>query len=337
LAGSGDKLATSMTSPTAKQPAGAVTPEGIAEDSSLLRNSAIVGAMALSSIVALDLMSSALWEKGSTKITTSFSGPKTGREPRWLALPGLGQQDGEFIAANLREVLPGVVDWASYSSRGITRKTIGQTLGRYFHQHYDCTASPAPKQNVLLHSMGLPTYLKGVEWCLQNGIVVPPIGVMMAFSSPMNASDTFMPNQIRLAARSPYPGGVFSKMGVEFYQRHLSEHFRFSSIGKSLLGAFKSSYQDCPPALWSSQVRLLASADNYPTGIFNGVITPATRVILFGDEKDESVNMFAARKDLSDFVIAHGATMIVVDTPGEGHANLPGARKYIPQLLAEAA
>jgi hypothetical protein len=307
------------------------------ESASFLRNGALAGAVALSGLVALDLMSVALWKKGSTKITTGLSSEATKRQPRWLALPGLGQQDGQFIAEDLQAVIPGAVDWASYSSRGITRKTIGQTLARYFKKHYADNDDSNPKQNVLLHSMGLPTYLKGVEWCLNNGVTVPPIGVMMAFSSPMNAMDTFMQKHITIAARSPYPGGVFSKMGVEFYQRHLTENFKLSAIGNCLLGAMKCSYRDCPPALWVSQVRLLASAGSYQAGIFDGVITPETKVIHFGDENDKSVNVPAARKDLSAFAKAHGATMIVVDTPGAGHANLSGARQYIPLLLAEAA
>lgn len=324
-----------MVSTTSRLSIGECLPDGN-EVLSTFKRAALLGVAALGTAVTLDLVSQrTLWRNSSTEIRAASASNAVGSELRWLAVPGLGQPDGRFIAEDLQGSIPGVVDYARLSDRGLSGKRFGRALAEYFVSQHEVARESVPSQHLLLHSMGLPTYLMGVEWCRKHGITVPPIGVMMAFSSPMNAKQTFAERQIKLMAKYPYPGGALSKLVFEFYQRHDEQKFKMAELGRSALGALKASYSDCSPALWSSQIRTIADRDSYAKGIFEGVITPQTKVIHFGDENDRTVNVPEARRELSQFVVAHGASLIVVDTPGAGHANIPETKHYVSQLLAE--
>lgn len=296
----------------------------------------MAGAALLGAGVALDLLSQrTLWGNAATHITSADQDDEALDQRRWIALPGLGRQSGKFISEQARGFIPGIIDYANYASRGISSKAIGTALAAYYARHYG--AGGNMRQNVLVHSMGLPTFLMGVEWCLTQGIDVPVVDTLLAFSSPLHAKHTFMEDRVRLVKRIPYPGGAISKFGVEFFQRHEREKFRLSALGHSILGALRVAYRDCPPALWSSQVRTIAHTDQYNPTQFSGVITPNTRIFHFGDEADQTVNVVSAREGIADLATSLGASISLIDVPGDGHANIAGpkTRQYLGSLFAE--
>ncbi len=298
----------------------------VIESTSLAKSVGLFGAVIISGGIGLDLLSQhMLWEKGSTEITSAEDDEATTDHRRWLALPGLGRQSGHFIGEQTKGLLPGVFDYANYASRGISSKAVGTALAAYYDRHYSADSN-LMRQNVIVHSMGLPTFLMGVEWCINHGITVPPVETLLAFSSPLHAKHTFMEERIRLMTRIPYPGGALSKLGVEFYQRFEREKFRLSALGHSALGALKVSYRECPPALWSSQVRTIAHRNSYHPNQFADVITPETAIFHYGDMQDRTVDIGSARSGLLDFAASYGTRLNVVDVPGDGHANIAGPR-----------
>lgn len=303
---------------------------------SLLKIGGLVGPAALGSVIAVDLLSQiTLWRKGSTEIIPGEADPAS--EMRWLAMPGLGQQNGRFIAERLDDILPGTIDYATLSERGISGRNIGQTLRDYYKGYYP--ADQQARQNVLLSSAGLPMFLMGVEWCRKHDIPVPAVDRIMAFGSPLNAKHTFMERQVRLAARYPYPGGMLSKLSIEIYQRYQQEKFQLATLGHTALSALKISYRDYSPALWSSVVRTLAR-ESSPPGTFSGVITPQTTLWYFGDRNDPIVRAPEVPRDLDEnFVKPYGARLISVDVTGDGHATIgPKTRAYISrEFMPEAA
>lgn len=289
-----------------------------------VRYGTTLGALVLGGIVMADASSQLLfWRRNQTEVIVA-----SGAEPRWLAVPGLGQSTGQFIHDTLAGGVPGTIDYLQLSSRGISAKKVGRALAHYYRRYF----ADGQAQRVMVHSLGLPTFLMGVEWCREHSIAVPPLGVLLAFSSPLNPAHTFHETFIRRMRRMPYPGGVFSKFGVEFYQRYYGSKFRLAALSQAAAGAFKKAYRDCAPALWASQIRTLAHRDLYPEAVFANIITPETHIVHFGDPNDSIVNVPAARRDFANFVQRYGADLTVVEMPGQGHANMRGIRRRLPDL-----
>lgn len=263
------------------------------------------------------------WRKNQTEVI-----PGPGGSPHWLAIPGLGKSSGQFIQQTLEGQVPGTIDYLQLSTRGISAKKVGHALAAYYRKVY----GQGERQSVMVHSMGLPTFLMGVEWCLEHDIAVPPIATLLAFSSPLTPDHTFHEQFIRRVSRFPYPGGVLSKFGIEFYQRYYSSRFRLTVIGKAAREAFKKAYSECAPALWASQIRTLAHRDKYQAIVFKSIITPDTRIVHFGDPDDVIVNVPTARRDFADFVHECGADLTVVEMPNQGHANMLGVRHQLGPL-----
>lgn len=299
---------------------------------------ASMGVAAVGGVLALDLGSQfAFWRKYSTEIIpdSRYMGVDSNR--RWLGFGGLGRSDALFLSNELGKDLPGAIDAMSYSHLGISGKRVGRAMSNYYLQHYPIDTEPQFRQNAAVHSMGFLAYLMGIKWCLDNDIYVPPIDTLMAFSSPLYAEHTHREKFIRTANKYPYPGGAISKMCIEFYQRQEQEKLTLAALGRSAYGALQCSHTECSPALWSSQVRTIAGTGPYAENAFEGVITPETRVMHFGDEGDRTTNIPLARIGIADFLRPYGAQLTIVDTPGLGHANVPGVRDLIPRLLSEAA
>jgi len=323
-------------SPTEQQPSAARLNPDETRKLSPLQLGGLIGPAVLGGIIAVDLVSQVtLWRKGSTEIIPGVEDPTS--ETRWLAMPGLGQQNGYFIAERLNDILPGTIDYATLSERGISGRNIGQTLRGYYQAYYPST--PSASQNVLLSSAGLPMFLMGVEWCRQHDIPIPTIDHIMAFGSPLGAQHTFMEKQVKLAARCPYPGGMLSKLSIELYQRYQHEKFQLAGLGRTALSALKISYRDYSPALWSSVVRTIAR-ENSPPGIFTDVITPDTTFWYFADRNDPIVRAPDVPEDLDKRLVKpYGARLVVVDVTGDGHATIgPKTRQHISrQFMPEAA
>lgn len=282
-----------------------------------------LGAGVVGGTLALDTLSQLLfWRPSRTEVIANQT-----NGARWLAIPGLGKSSGRFMREALADDIPGKVDYLQLSTRGISAKKVGQALARYFQTYY--SATPDKHQNVLVHSLGLPTFLMGVEWCRRHRITVPPLGVLLAFSSPINPAHTYHERFIREVGRLPYPGGVISKLGIEFFQRSQAQRFRPATLSKAALDALKCSYTDCAPALWASQLRTLAHRDLYQPETFRGIIRSETKIVHFGDPADTIVNIPAARRDFAHFVRQCGADLVVVEVPGSGHANLSAVRRQL--------
>lgn len=282
-----------------------------------------LGAGIVGGTLALDTLSQLLfWRSNRTEVIASQT-----EGARWLAIPGLGKPSGRFMREELTDDLPGEIDYLQLSTRGISAKKVGQALARYYHAYY--SAAPDRHQNVMVHSLGLPTFLMGVEWCRRHGIAVPPLGVLLAFSSPVSPAHTYHERFIRNVGRLPYPGGVISKLSIEFLQRSQSQRFRPAALGEAALGALRCSYKECAPALWASQLHTLAHRDLYQPETFRDIIRPETKIIHFGDPADTIVNIPAARRDFAHFVRQCGADLVVVELPGSGHANISAARRQL--------
>ncbi|HEY1835865.1 MAG TPA: hypothetical protein VGG13_03525 [Candidatus Saccharimonadales bacterium] len=165
---------------------------------------------------------------------------------------------------------------------------------------------------------------------------MPELGTAVAWSSPLHSGHTFLEKEIRLAKRFPYPGGLFSKILVEIYQRLHEADFKLSALGHSALGALVDSPKGCPPALWSSQIRLLAEADSLNPETPKRIITKSSTLIHVGDEADHRVKIPAARSGIRRIVEENGGTFVALDMPGTGHANITGTRRAVFEVLSES-
>ncbi|HEY1835866.1 MAG TPA: hypothetical protein VGG13_03530 [Candidatus Saccharimonadales bacterium] len=128
-----------------------------------LRKGVLFGVLAAGGVVSLDLLSQQiLWGRGVTEVIADTSAGSEEKQ-RWLAVPGLGQPEARFIKEAVGDDLPGKVDYVKLSGGGISGKSMGQALAPYFMQTRPKDGRLRPAQNVLLSSMGLPTYLMGVQ------------------------------------------------------------------------------------------------------------------------------------------------------------------------------
>lgn len=265
-----------------------------------------------------------IWPNSPTEIVD--------QEGDWLAYAGLGQQSADFIASGLEPQL-GTIDYAQYSPRGINPKSIGQSLAAYYEARAKQPGGDRP-QNIITHSMGLATYLKGVEWCSQNDVTVPPIDTIIAISSPLSIDDAYFRKAGLIVNNSHYPGGVFSKAAIEWINQGLYEGFKFHNFGRYAVNAIRASHSGHPPELWTSQIRLLASTRSLKSNAFDGIITRDTTIYHFGDDaSDRTTKINLARQSLAKFINPYGARLVPVDILGMGHANVPA----VAARLAEAA
>lgn len=293
----------------------------------LRRGAAITGA-AVGIFVGADLLSQRrLWrESDATEIVidTDADGQAPGAELRWLAVPGLGQQSAQFIKEDAGDQIPGRIDYMKFSGKDISAQSVGRVLAPYFMQTHSRRSNARPEQNLLCSSMGFPTYLLGAEWCMEQGIRVPELSTVVAWSSPLHAGHTFMEKEVRLVKKFPYPGGLLSKIAVEAYQRIHEAGFKLSSLGRCAIDAFVEAPKGCPPPFWSNQIRMLADADSIKPATLDRLITGNTTLVHIGDKADHRVNIPKARPDIRRTVESRGGTYIEVDRPGSGHANVGG-------------
>lgn len=283
-----------------------------------------VGAIAAVGLLGEAVLPRGLWRKRSTEIVDNGGD--------WLAFSGLGQDSGQYIASSLDQSL-GPIDYASYSHRGINPRSIGRALTSYYDHRFP-DDGPAKSQNLLVCSMGLPTGLKGIEWCIKNKVKVPPIDNVVAISSPLSVNDTYLHKPALLIAGSHYPGGIFSKAVLEFGNSCLYDGFSLPKLGNHAWRAIKSSYTGHSPNLWTRQIALLCKSRKFEDNIFDGVITDSTTFYHLGnDEADRSVKITKARASLEAFLEPYGAKLIPIDTPDMAHADVAAARPYIKGIV----
>lgn len=116
-------------------------------------------------------------------------------------------------------------------------------------------------------SMGLPTALewfsqivadaeaegREIEWRIEE---------IISYSSPYDGQDPWKRNLLHWAAKSHYPGGLFSKFLYNLdFRRVLDFDISYDERMKALEEAVNKALNECSPQLFMSQVRLLANVD----------------------------------------------------------------------------
>jgi hypothetical protein len=257
-----------------------------------------------------------------------------------LVLGGIGEMGGHRVRDVLAESVDVPMCAVQYSNRGISR----EKLGRAFIDHYRRPRWEAGQaQTLVTHSMGLPLSLGAIAEIVERGSgdEVPEISEIHSISSPMSAGDTYMDGALRIIRHTPKDvAGITTKLSVGWVyalnrlRERLPEGDRLYTpvnIAKLAGETLAEAGNQLAPPTWFTMAREMSKAGDYRDGIFQGIITPDTRIHYYFDREDRVVKTEKALGRLAALADEYGATVCPEETPGLGHANI----ESVSQLIAK--
>lgn len=287
---------------------------------------AVAATVVLSEVV----LPAVCWRDNPTEIVADTSLPAPSAMSRCLVVPGLCHSDSRQIISEVRPLLPSQpLDGFSYANRGLTAASVGQALAKYYERHYEPGKS---SQSLLVHSMGLPLFLKGAEWCVRNGHYVPPVDAMAAFCSPPTAREVYGAQMLHGLAASRYRGGMLWKLGFDFSNLWFDNGLTAVGAYRALRGTMKEAFSGYSPRLGTSKFRLLAATRNgYDESTLRALFTRDSHIYHCADPADGVIDIAASRTALRALLEPCGATVIDVDMPETGHGGVASMNSYLGQ------
>gem|GEM_PF-3225256 len=278
------------------------------------------------------LLTNNRWPKSPTEVASEDESATC------LVFGGLGQTGGDEVRRELSVAIAEPMASVRYSSRGISTRAVGSALVSYFRR--DAWSGGEREQKLITHSMGLPVSLESMAWAIKARHRVPPVSEIHAISSPFRASDTYMEEALGyLRYINPRLAGVSGKFIVGCYyamERSMemaggSKSLAPSNLARVVREASSGLFDQLPPKTWLSMAKLMGRTGRYTPGIFNGIITPDTRIFHYIDPKDDVVRPEASETISEKLCKPYGAQLHVVETPGAGHANTTHVAPLIAQ------
>lgn len=257
-----------------------------------------------------------------------------------IVLGGIGEMGGHRV----RDVLAASVDVpmcaVQYSNRGISREKLGRAFVEYYQRP---RWEDGRTQTMVTHSMGLPLSLGAISEIVEtgSGAMVPEISEIHSISSPTCASDTYMDGALRIIRHAPKDvAGITTKLSIGWYyaMNRLRDRtpdtdrlYTPVNIAKVAGETLSEVGNQLAPPTWFTMAREMSKAGDYKPGIFNGIITPDTKIFYYFDRDDKVVKTEKALGRLAALSEQYGASLYPEETPGLGHGNI----ESVSQLIAK--
>lgn len=258
-----------------------------------------------------------------------------------IAFAGLGRRDARSVAQDVTPLLPDQrLSYVKYANQGINPKSVGLALGA----HYDAQGyvrGDNRGQTIIAHSLGHPTFLRGAEWRIKNGLHVPHVDRLIGISIPRDLADTSKQKEVDILLGAHYLGGTVSKMiieGIQGYWARDEAGKRVNSLAACAWRGIKAGFTGCHPWHYVRQLRLLDQArSGYEDGVFEEVLTPRTEVTIFDSDLDKTVLRERATDSHREFFAQYGTTPTFITVPDMKHGDVGRAAAFYQERVALAA
>lgn len=164
----------------------------------------------------------------------------------------------------------------------------------------------------------------------QNGApFVRPIKTITYCSSPFDVDDTYQATAVKLIGRHNLSGTLTEKFLAKMVLAIGSEQ-RFGNFRQLLESASQATFDELPPKMWASQIRLLATTSlRSLSSAFEGAVTPETLVLYLRPRRadgDTVVKVDQASRRIGQFFTRRfGCQFKEVVMEDAGHADIDKA------------
>jgi hypothetical protein len=296
---------------------------------------AVVGAGA--TYVVDSLVTRARWPQTHSELAEFQYGSE-----RWLVMPGLGQYDGYPLAKSLGAdgLKDQEISYFNYAAQGITTEDLADGIATFSGVRPRLIDRLEPL-NGFLNSMGGAAFIESLR-VLRNRYdsprPLPKLGKIVLNCAPFDVWDIYDYDGVEFLQNIPYRGSAIGKMIIESARRIKAGHATYEEIEKSIHEGIKTTLNGLPPAMWMSQIKLLATADPmHDIDDFQGIITKDTRVLFCLPEHspdDTVVVDDQAFRKWYGFFDYFGVQPDFVRMSGTGHADTAQASRRIRPWLA---
>ena len=288
-------------------------------------------AFGMAAVTTETVVSRLAWRDNHTEITDEGSNV--------VLFGGLGIENSLEMASSLGQFSESQIESVKYSSNGLSPESIGNALARRYRTNQQ-------EQELLVHSLGLNLFLKGVEALVlknrgleregrQEEVVrIPEISKIIAISSPLSIEDTYMGPRVQKMLHIGYSGGLLSRAAVKCANSIRETDSSISSVGKAVLGAAISPLAGESAYTYMGKLRMLAGPP-CQDGILDGLLTSRTDIRYIGDAAgDRVVKVNSSTENIDKRIVRpYRCNFEIVDTPGFGHANVEDFADNIIELL----